>query len=71
MEVLKNPLVVAAAVLIAADGIRRIVKNPAQKNLAFVEMIPIALVGAWFYTDSDFAKKREEMKFIKLGGKVA
>lgn len=71
MDFLKNPLVVAAAVLIAADGLRRIVKNPAQKNLAFVEMIPVVLVGVWIYTDSDFAKKREEKKFIKLGGKIA
>lgn len=71
MDFIKNPLFVAVAVLLAADGLRRIVKNPAQKNLAFIEMVPVALVGAWFYTDSDFAKKREEKKFIKLGGKIA
>lgn len=71
MEVLKNPFVVAAAVLIAADGVRRFLKNPSKKGLAFMEMVPVVLVGMWIYTDSDFAKKREEQKFIRLGGKPA
>lgn len=53
MDFAKNPLFVVASVLLAADGVRRIVKSlkgsPYPHNLVFFEMIPIVIVGVAFY----------------------